>query len=136
MAFKVKLPIMECGTHYDHKFRWWLQDENGQRVATDLTGYKARMDTKKGNAILLRLTTGNDYIKPGGNVIHFDVSTSATDAISFTKATCDLLLLPNGEDDRWFCSELVVWSCAMAGHPIINKETWRVPPQDLLEVAL
>lgn len=100
MAFKVKLPVMECGAHYDHKFRWWLQDENGQRVAADLTGYKARMDIKKGNAVLLRLTTENGYIKLGGNVIHFDVPTSATDAISFTEATYDLLLLPNGEDDK------------------------------------
>ena len=36
MAFKVKIPVMECGAHYDHKFRWWLQDENGQRVAAYL----------------------------------------------------------------------------------------------------
>ena len=39
------------------------------------------------------------------------------------------------EDDRWFCSELVAWSCLQSGKPIINKETWRVTPQDVLEVS-
>lgn len=39
------------------------------------------------------------------------------------------------EDDKWFCSELVAWVCAQAGNPIINKETYRVVPQDVLEVS-
>jgi uncharacterized protein YycO len=39
------------------------------------------------------------------------------------------------EDDKWFCSELVAWACAQAGKPIINKETYRVVPQDVLEVS-
>lgn len=38
------------------------------------------------------------------------------------------------KDDKWFCSELVAWACLMSGHPLINKESWRVAPQDLLEV--
>jgi uncharacterized protein YycO len=37
------------------------------------------------------------------------------------------------DDDAWFCSELVAWSCVQAGSPLINKESWRVTPQDLWE---
>jgi hypothetical protein len=39
------------------------------------------------------------------------------------------------EDDKWFCSELVAWCCAKAGKALINKEAWRVTPQDLWEVC-
>lgn len=97
MSFKVKLPVMECGAHYDHKFNWWLQDANGTRVAADLTGYTARMDIKKGNTVVLRLTTENGYLKLSGNQIHFDVPATISDTVSFTEATYDLLLLPAGD---------------------------------------
>ena len=36
--------------------------------------------------------------------------------------------------DRWFCSELIAWSAAQAGTPMIHKDTWRVTPQDLYQV--
>ena len=39
------------------------------------------------------------------------------------------------EDDSWFCSELVGWASQQTGQSIINKETWRVTPQDILEVS-
>lgn len=33
----------------------------------------------------------------------------------------------------WFCSELVAWACAKAGHPLLRAErAWRVSPRDLL----
>lgn len=40
------------------------------------------------------------------------------------------------EDDSWFCSELVAWSCEQAGTPMVNQKAWRVTPQDLLEAAV
>lgn len=97
MSFKVKLPVMACGAHYDYKFNWWLQDEDGSRVAADLTGYTARMDIKKGSTVILRLTTENGFIKLAGNVIHLDVPADVSDTLAFSDATYDLLLLPNGE---------------------------------------
>lgn len=39
------------------------------------------------------------------------------------------------EDDKWFCSELVPWACLQAGASVIFKDTWRVTPQDVLEVS-
>lgn len=39
------------------------------------------------------------------------------------------------EEDRWFCSELVAWACEKAGTPIVNKEKWRVTPQDELQAV-
>lgn len=42
----------------------------------------------------------------------------------------------NWQDPRkWFCAEFLAWSCAQTGVPIINKESWRVTPQDVLEVS-
>ena len=37
-------------------------------------------------------------------------------------------------DDAWFCSELMAWSCAEAGHRLIRKQAYRVTPQDLWAV--
>lgn len=39
-------------------------------------------------------------------------------------------------DDRWFCSELIAWAAKQAGTPIINKDAWRVTPQDLYQAVL
>lgn len=39
------------------------------------------------------------------------------------------------EDDSWFCSELVAWAAKAAGEPLVNKEGWRITPQDLFEVV-
>lgn len=39
------------------------------------------------------------------------------------------------DPSRWFCSELVAWACEAAGTPIINKQAYRVTPQDLWEVS-
>lgn len=36
------------------------------------------------------------------------------------------------EDDRWFCSELVAYAFKRAGRPIINNDSYRVTPGDLL----
>lgn len=38
------------------------------------------------------------------------------------------------EDDSWFCSELVAWAAKQVGSPIINKDLWRVTPQDLWQL--
>jgi uncharacterized protein YycO len=38
------------------------------------------------------------------------------------------------DDDKWFCSELVAWSCLKAETPIINKDCWRITPQDLFQI--
>lgn len=35
--------------------------------------------------------------------------------------------------DRWFCSELVAWSCQSASTPLLRTDAaWRVTPRDLL----
>lgn len=39
------------------------------------------------------------------------------------------------DDKKWFCSELIAWVCQQAGASIIFKESWRVTPQDVLEVS-
>jgi uncharacterized protein YycO len=39
------------------------------------------------------------------------------------------------ESDKWFCSELVIWACEQTGAQVINKQSWRVTPQDVLEVS-
>lgn len=39
------------------------------------------------------------------------------------------------EDDRWFCSELIAWAAKQAGEPLVNKDSWRITPQDLFEVV-
>lgn len=39
------------------------------------------------------------------------------------------------ETDKWFCSELVTWACQQTGAEVINKQSWRVTPQDVLEVS-
>lgn len=37
------------------------------------------------------------------------------------------------DESKWFCSELVAWACLKAGTPIVNKESWRITPQDELQ---
>src|SRR5574343_68023 len=39
------------------------------------------------------------------------------------------------ETNKWFCSELVTWACQQTGADVINKQSWRVTPQDVLEVS-
>lgn len=39
------------------------------------------------------------------------------------------------QDDSWFCSELVAWACMKAGTPIVDKESWRITPQDELQAT-
>lgn len=39
------------------------------------------------------------------------------------------------EDDSWFCSELVAWACIQAGTPLVNKQVWRITPQDLFQTV-
>ena len=34
--------------------------------------------------------------------------------------------------DKWFCSELVAWSFKQAGYPLLNEQSYRVTPRDLL----
>lgn len=36
------------------------------------------------------------------------------------------------EDDSWFCSELVAYSFAKAGVPLLNETSYRITPRDLL----
>lgn len=36
------------------------------------------------------------------------------------------------EDDAWFCSELVAYSCNQTGYQIISDEAWRVTPKALM----
>ena len=39
----------------------------------------------------------------------------------------------NWEDDnKWFCSELVAWSFKQAGCPLLNENSYRITPRDLL----
>ena len=35
------------------------------------------------------------------------------------------------ENDSWFCSELVAWACLQEGRKLVNKDLWRITPQDL-----
>ena len=39
-------------------------------------------------------------------------------------------------ENRWFCSELVAWSCAKAGTPLVVEEKHRVTPHDILTSPL
>lgn len=36
------------------------------------------------------------------------------------------------QPDQWFCSELVAWAFQQAGMPLINAQTHRITPRDLL----
>lgn len=37
------------------------------------------------------------------------------------------------DTDRWFCSELIAWAFAQAGHPLLRAaDVWRITPRDLL----
>lgn len=40
------------------------------------------------------------------------------------------------DKDKWFCSELVAWSFKQSGLPLINDESYRVTPRDLLTSTL
>lgn len=40
------------------------------------------------------------------------------------------------ENDSWFCSELVAWACDKAGTPLVDKELWRVTPQDIYQSVI
>ena len=35
-------------------------------------------------------------------------------------------------DDKWFCSELVAWSFKQGGYPLLNENSYRITPRDLL----
>lgn len=37
-------------------------------------------------------------------------------------------------DDKWFCSELLLWGSKQAGTPLLDKESWRTFPSDLFQV--
>lgn len=35
------------------------------------------------------------------------------------------------DPDAWFCSELIAWAFAQAGHPLVRSTAWRITPRDL-----
>lgn len=37
------------------------------------------------------------------------------------------------QDDRWFCAELIAAACEYADIQMVNKQLWRVTPQNLIE---
>jgi hypothetical protein len=40
------------------------------------------------------------------------------------------------ENDKWFCSELLAYGAEKVGSPIVQKERWRVVPQDIYQASL
>ena len=100
--FKVKLTIYQGST-----FRWHATFKNGApAVATDLTGYKARMQMRSeidASAFLMELTTENGGITLGGalGTIDLFISDTATALITWTEAVYDIeLIAPNTDVTR------------------------------------
>lgn len=40
------------------------------------------------------------------------------------------------DEDSWFCSELIAWAFDKNGTPLVNSNSYRVTPRDLLESPL
>ena len=94
MAFKVKLPQMDCGGVYRYSFLYWAQDAQGARIPVDLTGYTAEMEIRKGATLIAELSTGNGYLTISGNEISINIPANVTKNYSFAEADYDLMILP------------------------------------------
>lgn len=106
MSFNRNLPPMEFGAAFEHAFRYWVMDENRNKIPANLTGYGAVMDIKADGAVVLRLSTANGRIYFSGHEIHLTVQSSDTLPLSFDEADYDLLLLPGNDPEQ---AKRLVW---------------------------